>query len=189
MGLREAKLYQKTTTMKKASNSKWHVLYVNYRWEKKVHERIQEAGVESFLPLAKTVRTWSDRKKILLEPLFKSYVFVNVTSPMDFYKALSVNGACAYIQFGKEYAIVPDQEIKKIKMLVGDTEILDLTADTDLPAVGEKRRIVCGALDGLQCEVLRVDTTSKILVRIESLKQNLVATIPSYYLEEKVLTA
>jgi len=175
--------------MKTTSNSKWHVLYVNSRWEKKVHDRIQEAGVESFLPLAKTVRTWSDRKKVLLEPLFKSYVFVNVKSPMDFYKALSVNGACAYIQFGKEYAVVQDYEIENIKLLIGDDQILDLTTEEALPTIGEKRRIVCGALEGLKCEVLRADTTSKILVRIDSLQQNLVATIPSYYLGEEALTA
>ena len=175
--------------MKTTSKSKWHVLYVNYRWEKKVYDRIQEAGVEAFLPLVKKERAWSDRKKILLEPLFKSYVFVNVKSPMDFHKALSVNGACAYIQFGREYAIVKDHEIEQIKLLVGDDEILDLTTKEHLPNKGEKRRIICGALKGLECEVLRADTNSKILVRIESLKQNLVATIPSFYLEEKALTA
>ncbi|WP_046744441.1 UpxY family transcription antiterminator [Kordia zhangzhouensis] len=171
------------------TTSKWHVLYVNYRWEKKVHERIQEAGVESFLPLAKTVRVWSDRKKVLLEPLFKSYVFVNVKSPMDFHKALSVDGACAYVQFGREYAIVRDHEIEQIKLLVGDDEILDLTACTELPAVGEERRIICGALEGLKCEVLKAKNANKILVRIDSLQQNLVATIPSYYLDKKALTA
>lgn len=171
------------------TTSKWHVLYVKYRWEKKVHERLQEAGIESFLPLAKTVRVWSDRKKILLEPLFKSYVFVNIKSPMDFHKALSVNGACAYIQFGREYAVVRDHEIEKIKLLVGDNEILDLTLSEALPAVGEQRRIVCGALEGLNCEVLKANNVNKILVRIDSLQQNLVATIPSYYLDQKALTA
>lgn len=173
--------------MKTTSN--WHVLYVKYRWEKIVHERLQEAGIESFLPLTKIQRVWSDRKKIVEEPLFKSYVFVNVKSPMDFYKALNIKGACAYIQFGREYAIVRNYEIDKIKLLVGDSEILDLTVNAELPAVGEKRTIVFGALEGLKCEVLRAKNTSKILVRIDSLQQNLVATIPSYYLDQKALTA
>lgn len=171
------------------TTSKWHVLYVNSRCEKRVHERIQEAGVESFLPMVKTEKTWSDRKKIVEEPLFKSYVFVNVTSPMDFYKALSVNGACAYIKFGREYAVVRDYEIEQIKLFIGCDEITEVKTTVELPKVGETRKIVCGPLGGLECEVLRADTTSKILVRIDSLQQSLVATIPSYYLEQTALTA
>lgn len=171
------------------TTSKWHVLYVKSRWEKKVHERIQEAGVESFLPLTKTVKTWSDRKKVVEEPLFKSYVFVNVKSPMDFHKALSVDGASAYIRFGREYAVVRDNEIEQIKLLLGSEEIKDVKTAIELPKAGETRKIAYGPLGGLECVVLRADTTSKILVRIDSLKQNLVATIPSYYLEQTVLTA
>ena len=171
------------------TTSKWHVLYVRSRWEKKVHERIQEAGVESFLPIVKKVKTWSDRKKVVEEPLFKSYVFVNITSPMDFYKALSVNGASAYVHFGRDYAVVRDCEIEQIKQLLESNEILEIKTATELPEVGEYRKIICGALSGLECEVIRAKSSNKILVRLESIKQNLIATIPSHYLEQITLTA
>ena len=41
----------------------WYVLYVRSRHEKKVHQLLQEKGIESSLPLIKTIRIWSDRKK------------------------------------------------------------------------------------------------------------------------------
>ncbi|MGY0408867.1 MAG: transcription termination/antitermination NusG family protein [Polaribacter sp.] len=85
-------------------NIGWHVIYVKYRWEKKVHESLQEISLESFLPQIKTIKQWSDRKKTVLKPLFPSYVFVNINTSLEFHKALSVNGACTYIRFGKEYA-------------------------------------------------------------------------------------
>jgi len=164
----------------------WHVLYVKSRWEKKVYESLKENSIESFLPQAKRIRQWSDRKKTILKPLFPSYVFVNLNSSLEFYKALSVNGTCAYIRFGKEYARVTNKEINKIKLLVGDENITDIEINAQLPEVGERKKIAYGPLSGLDCEIVKVNNHEKVIVRIESLQQNIVATIPSYSFENIV---
>ena len=39
------------------------------------------------------------------------------------YRALSVNGACAYISFGREYARVTEKEINQIKFCLIDFEV------------------------------------------------------------------
>ena len=96
----------------------WYVLYVKPCWEKKVHESLKEISLESFLPQVKTIRQWSDRKKVIMKPLFPSYVFVYINSSLGFHKALSVNGAFSYIRFGKEYARVPEKEINQVKLLL-----------------------------------------------------------------------
>jgi len=167
-------------------NIGWHVLYVKSRWEKKVHASLQEISLESFLPQVKTIKQWSDRKKTVLKPLFPSYVFVNINSSLEFHKALSVNGACAYIRFGKEYARVTEKEITQIQLLVGDKDITDVVMDAQLPKVGETKRIAYGPLSGLECEVLKVGNVNKIIVQIDSLQQNITASIPSYYFEETI---
>lgn len=165
-------------------NIGWHVLYVKSRWEKKVYASLQEISLESFLPQVKTVQQWSDRKKTIIKPLFPSYVFVNINSSLEFHKALSVNGACAYIRFGKEYARVTEKEVNQIKLLVGAKDVTDVVMDTQLPKVGEIKKIVYGPLSGLECEVLKVGNVNKIIVYIHSLGQNITASIPSYYFEE-----
>lgn len=43
--------------------SGWHVMYVKSRWEKRVDESLKESSLESFVPLTRTLRQWSDRKK------------------------------------------------------------------------------------------------------------------------------
>ncbi|XOV91191.1 MAG: transcription termination/antitermination NusG family protein [Bacteroidota bacterium] len=58
--------------------SHWYVLYTRPRNEKKVIQRL-ENEFEVFCPLVTTKRQWSDRKKKVSEPLFRSYVFVKVT--------------------------------------------------------------------------------------------------------------
>lgn len=162
----------------------WHVLYVKSKHEKKVAALLDELSIESYLPLVKTIREWKDRKKVVFQPLFTSYVFVNVRSSLEFYKALSVNGACAYIRFGREYARVTDVEINKIKLLLDTEDISGLETTTDLPKIGETRKIFHGALRGLECEVLKVNNINKIIVRIDTLQQNITATLPTYYFKE-----
>ena len=56
-------------TLKNASDPKWYAIYTNPRAEKQVRDRLIEAKVEVFLPLQKTFRIWSDRKKLVERPL------------------------------------------------------------------------------------------------------------------------
>jgi len=165
-------------------NIGWHILYVKSRWEKKVHDSLQEILLESFLPQIKTIRQWSDRKKMVIKPLFPSYVFININSPLEFHKALSINGVNAYIRFGKEYAQVTEKEIKQLKLLVGDVDITDIEINSERLKVGDIKKIAYGQLSGLECEVLKVGNINKVIVQIDSLQQNITASIPSYYFEE-----
>ena len=61
-------------------NKKWFAVYVKSRCEKKVSQQLDDMGIESFLPLITRIKQWSDRKKKVEEPLFRSYIFVNITS-------------------------------------------------------------------------------------------------------------
>ncbi|WP_204268528.1 transcription termination/antitermination NusG family protein, partial [Escherichia coli] len=62
----------------KTNEKRWHALYTKPRWEKKIDTVLLRKGVESWCPLQKVERQWSDRKKIIEDPLFKSYVFVKI---------------------------------------------------------------------------------------------------------------
>lgn len=162
----------------------WYVIYVNPNSEKKVHERLRDISIESFMPEIKIIRKWSDRKKTILKPLFSSYVFVKINTSLEFHKALSVNGTCAYIRFGKEYARVTEKEINQIKVLIEDENISDIETNVELPKIGEVKKITYGPLNGLDCEIIKADNHNKIIVRIDSLQQNIMATIPSYILSK-----
>jgi transcription antitermination factor NusG len=159
-------------------------MYVKSRWEKRVDESLKESSLESFVPLTRTLRQWSDRKKMIMKPLLPSYVFVNLNSPTEFHKALAVDGACSFIRFGRQYARVTDREINNIKFLVEDQNIMDIETDTGLPCVGDFKRLTYGPLQGLECEVIKVNNVSKVVVRIDSLQQNIIATVPAAYIAD-----
>ncbi len=160
----------------------WYVLCVKSLHERKIYDLLLESSLEAFLPLVKTIRKWSDRKKIILKPLFPSYIFVNIRSSLEFYKALDLNGAYSYIRFGNEYAKVDKLEIDKIKLLIGNKDVTNVETNTHLPNIGEIKRINYGALNGLECEVLKVNNKNKILIRINSMHLDVTAIIPPSYL-------
>lgn len=162
----------------------WHILYVKSRHEIKVDNLLREVGLESFLPLIKTVRVWSDRKKTIDVPLFPSYVFVKIENAKDFYKAQSINGACTFVKCGNSYSTIRDNEIQKIKFLLATEDILDVEKTTDRLEEGEIALIQYGAFTGLECEILNINNNNKIVVRMDSINQNITATLPSHYLSK-----
>ncbi len=161
----------------------WYVVYVRSRCEKKVHETLSEHNIESFLPLVRKERKWSDRKKVVLEPLFKSYVFVNPKCRKEFYRVQNICGVCFFINLGNTYLKARDEEIERIKLLLNCEDVyqIELTV-TPPPAPGGIYEIGEGPLQGLKCEVLRADCRQKILVRLDTIKQSLLVTLPQSYL-------
>ena len=65
---------------------------------------------------------------------------MNISSSLEFHKALSVNGACAYIRFGKEYARVTEKGINQIKLLSGGKNISDIETNMELPKISEVKK-------------------------------------------------
>ena len=89
------------------NKKKWFAIYVKSRNEKKVFNTLDSIGVESFLPLITKMKQWSDRRKKVEEPLFRSYLFVCIPLS-DYYKVLNVSGVVKFICFEKKPVEVPD---------------------------------------------------------------------------------
>ena len=64
--------------VKNRIGKKWIAVYTKPRHEKTVALELGKKGIESYLPLLKERRKWSDRKKWVEFPLFRSYVFVKI---------------------------------------------------------------------------------------------------------------
>jgi transcription antitermination factor NusG len=98
---------------------KWYAVYTRPRWEKKVAEILSEKRIENYCPLNKVVRQWSDRKKIVFEPLFTSYVFVRSTEKIHT-EIRKVNGIINFVYWLSRPAIIRNDEIECIKKFLND---------------------------------------------------------------------
>lgn len=138
-------------------NIRWYVLYTSARAEKKVEERLKEMGVETFLPLHKSRRKWSDRMKLVEIPLFKSYVFVKFPEHR-LRELLLVYGVSRIVYYLHRPAVVREEEIEAIK------QFLQIAADRELISAGDRVEIIAGALERKKGEVLKVGKDAVILI-------------------------
>ncbi|MBL7720749.1 MAG: UpxY family transcription antiterminator [Chitinophagaceae bacterium] len=152
---------------------KWLAVYTRPRWEKKVNQLLAEKGIESYCPLNKIRRKWSDRYKIIEEPLFKSYVFVKVSE--DERKDVRLtNGAINFVYWDGKPAVIKDREIAAIRRFLDEYEHVE--ARQVEVKVNQRVRITNGTLMDQQGTVLDVRKKT-VKVAIDSLGYILIAYI------------
>jgi len=159
----------------------WYALYTRPRAEKVVNSRLIEAGIEAFLPLYKTLRKWSDRKKLVEKPLFSSYVFVKVNHS-GYAKVLRVDGVVKYVSFENRAVPIPEKQINNLKLLTGANVKIEVT--TEDFAKGDIVEVEHGVLSGLSGELIKIKNRNKVLIRIDRIDQNIIIDIPVAYLKK-----
>jgi transcription antitermination factor NusG len=147
------------------TSKKWFAVYTRPRWEKKVHRLLEEKGIESYCPLNKVHRKWSDRIKIVDEPLFKSYVFVKVNEEEKTLVRMT-QGVVNFIYWLGKPAIIKEKEIETIKKFLNDHHDVEVRA-IDIKA-GKKVMVQSGILMGKEGVVKKV-LHKKVEVVIESI--------------------
>lgn len=167
------------------SNASWYALYTRSRWEKKLMDQLLEKGIEAYVPLRKVLHHWSDRKKLIDEPIIRSYCFVRV-NPKDYYEVLNTPGAVRYVWFSGKPAVIPDRQIDMLKAVTGSDVPVECIPDTFEPGVHV--RIIAGQLIGLTGELISIANKKKVIIRIDHLNQVLTLSI-SPLLLERIRTA
>lgn len=161
----------------------WYALYTKPRWEKKIDSVLVRKGVESWCPLQRVERQWSDRKKIIEDPLFKSYVFVHIDDS-EKTKVLMTDGVLNFVYYLGKPAIIRDEEVDLIKNYLSEKEAsLSIHA---LEGFNENERIKVshGIFMDNEGTVVR-GGKRKVYVKLESLGQVMIVEFPVEYLIPK----
>ena len=153
---------------------RWYAVYTHSRAEKRVNDRLNEAGIETFLPLQKTLRQWSDRKKLVEKPLISSYIFVKVI-PKEFFTVKTADGVVKFIMLQGKPVVIPEIQINNLRILCGsDAEV---AVSSDVYTKGDMVEVVVGSLTGLRGELIRVGKKHKVVIRIIQPGMNLTVDI------------
>jgi len=99
----------------------WHVIYTKSRSEKLVAEKLSQLGIEVYCPVLKLKKKWSDRYKLVEEPLFRSYCFVRI-APIDRERVFAVPAVVRYVFHCAKPAIIRDKEMDQLKSWLMDYE-------------------------------------------------------------------
>jgi transcription antitermination factor NusG len=168
-------------SVKKQVVPKWYAIYTHPRAEKLVHSRLIEIDIESYLPMQKTYRQWSDRKKLVEKPLLSSYVFVKVI-PAHFPKVYKTIGVVKFVSFEGQPVPIPQKQIDNLRLLIDSNADIEVTSDK--LEKGDNVEVITGSLIGLTGELVKIGRRKKMIIRIDRLDQNIIVTIPVTFLRK-----
>jgi transcription antitermination factor NusG len=159
---------------------KWYAVYTKPRWEKKIDSILIRKGVESWCPLQKVERQWSDRKKIIEDPLFKSYVFVHIEDT-ERARVLMTDGILNFVHYLGKPAVIKDKEVATIKRYLAEKDASIFIISQEGFKEETKIKVNHGVFMGNEGTVLR-GGKKKVYVKLESLGQVMVVEFPAEYL-------
>ncbi|MFN8250054.1 MAG: UpxY family transcription antiterminator [Ferruginibacter sp.] len=162
-----------------SENRNWYVVYTRPRWEKKVAALLQAKDIEHYCPLNRVLKQWSDRKKVILEPLFKGYIFVKLDEATK-WNIKNIEGIINFVYWLGKPAIVREDEIDTIKKFLREfngVEVVERQLN-----VHSRVLVKQGVLMNYRGIIIEI-TGSKARVNIESMGIQLSAVFDKKNLE------
>ncbi len=123
----------------------WYVIYTKPRWEKRVFREFEALEIEAYCPMITEVRQWSDRKKKVETPLFKSYVFVRLPAAVRD-KVFQSPGVVQFLYWLGKPAVVRDAEIATLKHWLDNDNVEEIETGNLSP--GDRITIASGNFKG-----------------------------------------
>ncbi|HXB43251.1 MAG TPA: UpxY family transcription antiterminator [Puia sp.] len=136
------------------NSKKWHAVYTKPRWEKKVADLLTKKNIENYCPVTRVNHQWSDRKKIILEPLFISYVFIYIDES-QYQSARTTSGVINFVYWLNKPALIRNDEIDTIKRFLNEYDKVQL--EKIEVSHDDTVRITNGLLMGQKGQILSVN--------------------------------
>ena len=140
----------------------WFAARTRSRHERAVLTRVEDEGLEAFLPTSPRWSRWKDRKKRIDWPLFPGYCFVHVT-PGVLPRVRKCAGVVSIVSSEGRPASIPDYEIESVRRLVAS----HLTGDPcPLIQEGALVEVTSGPLRGVVGRLVRKGSQSRLVMSV-----------------------
>lgn len=138
----------------------WYVAYVKSCQEKKSREALSRLGVENYLPCRRVKRRWSDRIKVIEQPILPRMIFVRACGETQRKSLLTdVFGLCGYMMDPSvnRPAVVRDSQLEKFRFVVerlneADSGSLAISIEHSVIEPGDMVEVTDGPLKGMKAE-------------------------------------
>jgi transcription antitermination factor NusG len=151
----------------------WYAVQCKRNHERVVQTHLEHRGYETFLPLYKSRRRWSDRVKELEMPLFSGYLFCEL-NPQNRLKVVTAPGVIRIVGVGKTPVPVDDHEMASLRTIV-DSQLE--TEPHDYMHIGDTVTIEQGPLRGLSGILMEIRDRHQLVVGVSLLRRSVAVTI------------
>ena len=132
---------------------KWYAVYTHPKWEKKVVASLAAQNIEQYCPLQRSVRQWADRKKVVYEPFFTSYVFVHI-GLLEQVPVRQTPGVLNFVNVLNRPAVIQDKEMENLQSFLKKYEYVPIEK---VPLkVNDTVEVLQGALECREGKIVEV---------------------------------
>lgn len=164
------------------NEKKWFALYVASRQEKNACRLLNEKGMEAYVPLVKTMRQWSDRKKMVEFPMLNGYVFVKINA-LEKENVLQTKGIVCFVRAEGRDAEVREEEISRLKQLEQLGYHVEANPYHQKLHRGDKIMITSGPLKGCEGFIVSGNEKANFEILLESIGYTLKVKLPAAVLK------
>ena len=163
----------------------WYAAYTRVNQELVIKKKLDELGVENYLPQEERVReTPLGRKKIRVI-LIHGLIFIRTdkTTSFSLLNDHLLNIVYLKDREGRCSLIIPDKQMEDFMFLLDfSPESIELV-NKNLKH-GDRVRVIKGPLTGLEGELLRIKGHKRVIVRLEGVVSIATSYIPGSFLEK-----
>ncbi len=153
------------TPSNSSNNKQWYAVKVKYKCEKLVRDRLSAKEIHSYVPLLKTTKIYSSKRKVVETPLIHSFVFVYISMAENI-KVLQTLHVYDFLKIGNEIMPIRDDEMSLLKQVVG--EFTNVEAQEKSLIIGESVEIIRGNLTGLKGILVEQKNKNEFIVDLPS---------------------
>jgi transcription antitermination factor NusG len=141
----------------------WFALQVVPQHEKKVSMLLEYGGYSHYFPIRRVRRRWSDRIKLLEQPLFPGYVFCrSQQSLMEVVR--STPSIIRIVCFAGKPHPVSDEEIEALRCLTALGRKID---PHPYLGVGQKVQVVSGPMAGVSGIIVQFKKRNRLVISVD----------------------
>ncbi len=130
--------------------------------------------IDHYLPTIIKIKQWSDRKKEVVEPLIRGYIFIYANEKQRLESVEQKSIIRCLFDSGRP-ACIPDWQIENIKIMLNSDPDL-IVHNGIIP--GAKVRIKEGSINGVIGVVINSEKGKSISVSIDLLNRSVIAHLP-----------
>jgi transcription antitermination factor NusG len=152
----------------------WYALYTKPRHEFKAQLYLESVRLENYLPTMTVTRKWSDRIKKIIEPVFRSYIFVR-TDDKGRSRAMQDPTIVRTVTFDGKPAVIPDWQIENLQIMLANSPEIYIS---DKVEIGTKVKITSGPFTDVIGTVKEKNSETFLSVSIDLLHRSVIVRLP-----------
>lgn len=162
----------------------WYVAHTRVNQELWIKKRLDELGIENFLPQEEQVRETPLGRKTSRVLLIHGMIFIHTDKATSFSLINDHGLNIVYLKDieGRGSLIVPDKQMRDFMFLLDfspeGVEVLNKNLKR-----GDRVRVIKGPLQGLEGELVRLMGHKRVVIRLEGVVSIATSYIPGSFLE------